>query len=189
MAPSPKNATATPSGPAELGADRRADRRGNAAADEAVGAEQPDRRVVEVHGAAASAAAAVVLSVELRHQHPRIHAFREGMAVAAVGRGDPVGADADARRRPSPSPPGRYRDAGSPASRPCGRRSAPRVRTSAAAPCPGTGAIIVRVSPSGNGRRLRAVRAGSSRAAALPILEVPREPGGPARRRWGGYDR
>ena len=101
MAPSPKKATATPSVPAVACADRRADRRGDAAADEAVRAEQADRGVVEMHRAAAAAAAAVVLAVKLGHQHARVHALGQRMAVAAMGRGDPVGrpqVGADARR-------------------------------------------------------------------------------------------
>ena len=48
-----------------------ADRMADAGGDDAVGAEQADRAVVEMHGAAAPAAAAVALAEQLRHQHVR----------------------------------------------------------------------------------------------------------------------
>ena len=80
-----------------------ADRVPDAGADDAVGAEQPDRAVVEMHRAAAPAADAVGLAEELGHHPPRIGALGERMAVAAMRRGHPVGpaqvrADADAGR-------------------------------------------------------------------------------------------
>ena len=90
-------------GLAEDGAD--ADARGvaDAGADDAVGAEQADRAVVEMHRAAAAAATAVALAEELGHQDARVHALGERVAMAAMGRRHPVqrrevGADADRRR-------------------------------------------------------------------------------------------
>ena len=85
------------------GADAGADRMADAGGDDAVGAEEADRAVVEMHRAAASAAAAVALAEQLGHQDVGIHALGERMAMAAMGRGDPVGrpqmrADADGGR-------------------------------------------------------------------------------------------
>ncbi len=72
-------------------------------ADEAVGAEQSDRAVVDVHGAAAPAGGAVAPPVQLGHQRVRRDALGQRMAVPAMGAGDPVGrpqmrADADRAR-------------------------------------------------------------------------------------------
>jgi hypothetical protein len=90
-------------GAAIPGADRCAHRGRDAGADQAVGAEQAGRAVVEMHRAAAPAAAAVALAVELGHQRARRHALGERVAVTAMRRGDPVagpqmGADADRSR-------------------------------------------------------------------------------------------
>ena len=71
---------------ADAGADGVAD----TGRDDAVGAEQADPAVVEMHRAAAAAATAVALAVELGHEDLRIHALGERMAVAAMGRCDPV---------------------------------------------------------------------------------------------------
>ena len=84
---------------ADAGADRVADAR----RDDAVGAEQADRAVIEMHRAAAAAAAAVELAVKLGEQDVGVHALGERMAVAAVRRGDPIrrgemGAGADRHR-------------------------------------------------------------------------------------------
>ncbi len=84
---------------ADPGADRVADAGGN----DAIGAEQADRAVVEMHGAAATAATTVPLAEKLGHQNLRVHALGERMPMAAMGRRDPVGgaqvgADADGRR-------------------------------------------------------------------------------------------
>ena len=68
-----------------------ADRMADAGGDDAVGAEQADRAVIEMHRAAAAAAAAVALAEQLGHQDVGIHALGERVAVAAMGRGDPVG--------------------------------------------------------------------------------------------------
>ena len=56
---------------ARAGADAGADRMADAGGDDAVGAEQADASVVEMHGAAASAAAAVALAEQLGHQRAR----------------------------------------------------------------------------------------------------------------------
>ena len=90
---------AAPRAGRHAGADGVAD----AGGDDAVGAEQADRAVIEMHGAAAAAAAAVALAEQLRHQDVGIHALGERVAMAAMGRGDPVGgremrADADGGR-------------------------------------------------------------------------------------------
>ena len=84
---------------ADAGTDRVADPGG----DDAVGPEQPDAAVVEVHGAAAPAATSVALAEELGHQRARRDALGERMAVPAMRGGDPVGwpqmrADADCGR-------------------------------------------------------------------------------------------
>ena len=88
-------AAAAPGGEAD------ADGVADAGADDAVGAEQADAAVIEVHGAAAAAADAVGLAEELGHDPAGIGALGQRVAVAAVGGGDPVGraevgADADA---------------------------------------------------------------------------------------------
>ncbi len=85
------------------GADAGAGGVADAGGDDAVGAEQADRAIVEMHGAAAAAAAALDLAEQLGHQDVGIHALGEGVAMAAMGRGHPVGgaemgADADGGR-------------------------------------------------------------------------------------------
>src|SRR5262249_33089398 len=80
-----------------------ADRVTDAGRHDAVRAEQADRTVVQMHGPAATAAAAVALAEQLGHQDLRIHSLRQRMAVPAMRRGDPVGrsqmrADADRGR-------------------------------------------------------------------------------------------
>ena len=70
---------------------------------DAVGAEQPDRLVVEMHRAAATAADAVGLAEQFRHHAAGIGALGERMSVAAMRRRHPVGpakmgADSDAGR-------------------------------------------------------------------------------------------
>ena len=78
--------------PCGAGAEADADRMADAGADDAVGAEQPDRAVVEMHGAAAPAAdsrRALPKSSAIRTL--RVDALGERVPVAAVGRGDPVG--------------------------------------------------------------------------------------------------
>ena len=83
--------------------DADADGVADAGADDAVGAEQADGAVVEMHRAAAAAADAVGLAEELGHHTAGIGALGQRVAVAAMGRGHPVGraqmrADADAGR-------------------------------------------------------------------------------------------
>ena len=72
----------------------------DAGGDDAVGAEQADRAIIEVHRAAAAAADAIGLAKQFGHDALWIAALGEGVAVAAMGGGDPVGspqmgADAD----------------------------------------------------------------------------------------------
>ena len=74
------------------GAHADADRMPDAGADDAVGAEQAHRLVVEVHGAATAAADPVGLAEQLRHDPPGFGALGQRMAVSAMRRGDPVGA-------------------------------------------------------------------------------------------------
>ena len=111
----------------------------DAGSDDTVGAEQPDRAIVEMHGAAAAAANAVGLAEQLGHHAPRDRPLGQRVAVAAMGGGDPVGraqmrADADAGRLLADVEMQEAR-----ASRPCGRRSARRFRSAAAAPSARTG--------------------------------------------------
>ena len=56
-----------------------------------IGAKQTTGWVVQVHGAAAAPATAVAFAIQLGHQGVRRHALGQGMAMAAVGAGDPVG--------------------------------------------------------------------------------------------------
>ena len=84
-------------------ADADADGVANAGRDDAVGAEQTDGAIVEMHGAAAAAANAVGLAEQLRHHTAGIGALGKRVAVAAMRRRDPIGAaqmraDADAGR-------------------------------------------------------------------------------------------
>ena len=160
-------------GPALPGAHADADGMADAGSDDAVGAEQPDRAVVEMHGAAAAAADAVRLAEQLGHDAAGIGALGERMAVAAMRRGHPVGrpqmrADADARRFLADD-----RDAGSPASRPCGRRSAQRSRSGAAAPSARRGRAGRR-GPAGSRTRFEMlVRAAGDVATRASLAVVP----------------
>ena len=86
-------------------AGAKADARGmsDARADDAIGPEQTDRTVIEMHRAAAAAADAVGTTEQFGHHPSRIGALGQRMAVAAMGRGHPVGraqmrANAHARR-------------------------------------------------------------------------------------------
>ena len=86
-----------------LGAERRADRDRQAAADDAVGAEIALRRLGDMHRAAAPLAIAALAAEELGEHRLELGALGDAMAVAAMGRGDAVGvaerhADADRRR-------------------------------------------------------------------------------------------
>ena len=63
----------------------------DAGSHDAVGAEQPDRAVVEMHRPAATPAQAVALAEELRHDPPRLRALGQRVAVAAMRRRHPVG--------------------------------------------------------------------------------------------------
>ena len=90
---------AAPLARAHADADGMADARG----DDAVGAEQADGLVVEMHRAAAAAADAVGLAEQFRHDTAGIGALGQRMAVAAMRRRHPVGrtqmrADADTGR-------------------------------------------------------------------------------------------
>ena len=69
---------------------RGADRDRDAAGDDAVGAEHADREVGDVHRAALALAVAVDPSEQLGHHAADVAAFRDAMAVAAMGAGDPV---------------------------------------------------------------------------------------------------
>jgi hypothetical protein len=69
---------------------RRADGDRDAAADDAVRAEDPEAEVHGVHGAALAAAEAVDLAEELGHHRVDVGALGQQVAVAAVGGGDAV---------------------------------------------------------------------------------------------------
>ena len=69
---------------------RRARGEAEAAADDAVGAQHAEREVGDVHRAAAAGAGAGRLAVELGHHRADADALGDGVAVAAVGRGDQV---------------------------------------------------------------------------------------------------
>ncbi len=80
-----------------------ADRDRQAGTDDAVGAEDPDRRVGDVHRAAPPAVGPAVASHQLGEHPERVEPLGEAVAVAAVRRGDHVGvtqrpAGADGRR-------------------------------------------------------------------------------------------
>ena len=82
---------------------RRPHRDRQARGHDAVGAEDPELRVGDVHGAAAAAVGALVLAHQLGEHPGRVQALGQAVAVAAVGRGDDVGgpkrpARADGRR-------------------------------------------------------------------------------------------
>ena len=66
-------------------------RRGQATTDQPIGSKQTARRIVQVHGAAAPAATAIALAVQLGHQGIWRHALGQRMAMAPVCAGDPVG--------------------------------------------------------------------------------------------------
>ena len=83
------------------GAHADADGMTDAGPDNAIGAEQADRLVIKMHGAAAAAADAVGLAEQFGHDALRISALGQRVAMPAMCRGDPVraaemGADADA---------------------------------------------------------------------------------------------
>ena len=89
--------------PLLAGAHADADGMADAGGDDAVGAEQADRAVVEMHRAAAAAADAVGLAEQLGHHTSGIGALGQRVAVTAMRGGHPVGrpqmrADADAGR-------------------------------------------------------------------------------------------
>ena len=75
---------------AELRRRRRPRRDRQAGGDDAVGAEDPELRVGDVHGAAAAAVRALVLAHQLGEHPGRVQALGQAVAVAAVGRGDDV---------------------------------------------------------------------------------------------------
>ena len=77
--------------PRDLGRNAAPTAGGDAAADKTVSPKEPDAGIVQVHGAAASSAASVVLAVELRHQNTRVHPLGQRMAMSAVCGRDPVG--------------------------------------------------------------------------------------------------
>ena len=86
-----------------LGAERRADRDRQAAADDAVGAEIALGRLGDVHRAAAPLAIAGLAAEKFGEHRLQLGALGDAMAVAAMGRGDAIGvaerhADADRRR-------------------------------------------------------------------------------------------
>ena len=75
---------------AHLGADSGPHRGGQTAADNAVGAEQADGGIKQVHAPAPSAAAAGGLAIEFGHEVPGRQSLRQGMSVPAVSAGNPV---------------------------------------------------------------------------------------------------
>src|SRR5205807_10233631 len=75
---------------AELEGERGADRRGQAAADDRVGAEVSALDVVQVHGAAVAVRAAFELAVELGHDLVRMRSLRQRVPVRTMSRGDHV---------------------------------------------------------------------------------------------------
>ena len=75
----------------------------DAGADDAVGPEEADGPVIEVHGAAAPAADAIGPAEKLGHDATGVRTLGQGMAVTTMGGRDPVGppqmrTDADRRR-------------------------------------------------------------------------------------------
>ena len=80
---------------------RRADRDRQAGGHDAVGAEDPEVRVGDVHRAAAAAVGALVLGHQLGEHPERVEALGQAVAVAPVGRGDDVGRAAAASTRPT----------------------------------------------------------------------------------------
>ena len=75
---------------AQLRCRRRPRRDRHAGGNNAVGPEDADPRVGDVHGAAAAAVRALVLAHQLREHPGRLQALGQTVAVAAVGRGDHV---------------------------------------------------------------------------------------------------
>ncbi len=71
-------------------AQAQSDRRRQSAAHEAVGAEQSDGQFVKMHAAAAPAAAAAGLAIELGQHLLGRHALGQRVAVAAVRAGNPI---------------------------------------------------------------------------------------------------
>ena len=97
-APSPKNATATPSSSPQLRGHRGAVGDRKAGGHDAVGAEDPELRVGDVHGAAAASVGPLVAGHQLGEHALGVQALGQAVAVAAVGRGDHVvGAQRPAR--------------------------------------------------------------------------------------------
>ena len=87
--------------------ERRPGRDAEAAADDTVRAEHPDREVGDVHRPALAPAAAALASEQLGHHRLDVDALRDRVAVTAMGRGDAV-ASAGGRSRSRPRrPPGR----------------------------------------------------------------------------------
>ena len=76
---------------AELGGGRGAHGDRQAGGDDAVGAEDPEVGVGDVHRAAAPAVRALVLAHQLGEHPERVEALGQAVAVAAVGRRDDVG--------------------------------------------------------------------------------------------------
>jgi hypothetical protein len=74
----------------QQGCRRGSHRDRQAGRDDAVGAEDPDRRIGDVHRARAPAVRALVLGHELGEHPGRVETFREAVAVATMGRGDHV---------------------------------------------------------------------------------------------------
>ena len=75
----------------ELGRRRRADRYGEAGGDDAVGAEDPDAGVGDVHRAATTAVGAPLLAHQLREHAEGSQPLCQAMPVTAMGRRDHVG--------------------------------------------------------------------------------------------------
>ena len=90
IAPSPKNATEIEVFLQSLGGEPGADDVRDAAADDCVRAEMPERAVGDVHRAALAAAVADLAPADLRHHAFGIGAASEEYAVAAMMRGEGV---------------------------------------------------------------------------------------------------
>ena len=81
----------------QLRCRRRPRGNGHAGGDDAVGPENADPGISDVHGAAAAAVRALVLAHQLREHADRLQALGQTVAVTAMGRGD------DVRRRERPA--------------------------------------------------------------------------------------
>ena len=88
--PSPKYPTATDGCCLHLHRKRRAHGDAEAGADNAVGAEEVQRPIDEVHAAAAAPRQAVVAAEQLSHHDAQRQALCQCVVVAAVGAGDDV---------------------------------------------------------------------------------------------------